>query len=1006
MENDAVVDKIHIEVTGETEDASGKLDGILKTLKKLKKVTDTANGINEDGTSKINNLTSAIKSLSDAGNTQGLNSVVKVLRKLTKLDFSNLNGASDVIRQVSNTMTNTPVSNVAPETTAPPVVVTEVAAAASGTTTIDPGVEIDNTSAKMDGLWSKVKQSKAWGSFKKTGSAALKEISKGLTKGTTKLGKFFKSLKRIAMYRAARFVLSTLVNALKEGTNNIYQFSKSVNGSFAQSMDSISSSLLYLKNGLGSLVAPLLTMLAPVIETLIDGFIELTNSISLALAKMSGATTWTKAVKYQTEYAAAVEKTKRSLTGFDEINMLSKQDKGNDYSLMFEEVSLEGMESEIKKGEMMLHGLISLVGALVVGTNAVRFIKWLKDIGAVKIGLKGIVSWVGIIVGSLESIWGGVDAIMNGLNWQNFIEVVGGAASAIGGLFGMFGKTAGFIGMIVGGVWMYVVGVIDAIKNGIEWLSAALIGLGATAAGAGIGGLIGSLGGPIGAGIGALIGLAVGLITDFTIWFWQKFDEIEAWFNNLPTWGKWVVGVLGTILTGGIFSLIAGVITLIKKWDVVCEWFKNVCSSIGQFFVNLWNGIVKGATSAWNGIKKAFSSMGNWIKSKIIEPVGEFFGGMWEGIKTGASACWNAIKEFFSPAVQWFSQLFSSIGQTVSDIFYNIGVIASGCWEIIKRAWSLGAAWFNTNVIQPIATFFTNLWEGIKNLAVSAWNGIVSVWNAAATWFNTYVIQPVANFFSWMWDGIKSAAISAWEDIKSVFSAISTWIDTNIIQPVGKFFSGLWDGFLAGAKAAWEGVKTVFSAVGTFFKDTFEKAWAGIVKVFSIAGDIFVDIKDAIVAAFKFVVNGIIKGLNSVLSKPFEGINGVLTWMRDLDILGIQPFSGIKTISIPQIPLLAEGGFPQQGQMFIAREAGAEMVGSIGGKTAVANNDQIVDGIAGGVADANAEQNAILREQNNLLRKLLDKDTTVTTVVSTGDVIDGFRRKNRRDGKTTVPVGV
>ena len=82
------------------------------------------------------------------------------------------------------------------------------------------------------------------------------------------------------------------------------------------------------------------------------------------------------------------------------------------------------------------------------------------------------------------------------------------------------------------------------------------------------------------------------------------------------------------------------------------------------------------------------------------------------------------------------------------------------------------------------------------------------------------------------------------------------------------------------------------------------------------------------------------------------------------------------------------------------------MVGTIGNKTAVANNEQIISGISEGVADANFEQNAILREQNSLLRKLLDKDTTVTTVVSTGDVIDGFRRKNRRDGKTTVPVGV
>ena len=48
----------------------------------------------------------------------------------------------------------------------------------------------------------------------------------------------------------------------------------------------------------------------------------------------------------------------------------------------------------------------------------------------------------------------------------------------------------------------------------------------------------------------------------------------------------------------------------------------------------------------------------------------------------------------------------------------------------------------------------------------------------------------------------------------------------------------------------------------------------------------------------------------------------------------------------------ASGGFPDEGQMFIARESGPEMVGTIGGRTAVANNDQIVEGIRQGVFEA------------------------------------------------------
>ena len=55
---------------------------------------------------------------------------------------------------------------------------------------------------------------------------------------------------------------------------------------------------------------------------------------------------------------------------------------------------------------------------------------------------------------------------------------------------------------------------------------------------------------------------------------------------------------------------------------------------------------------------------------------------------------------------------------------------------------------------------------------------------------------------------------------------------------------------------------------------------------------------------------------------------------------------------LPTFSLYAEGGFPSQGELFIARESGAEMVGQIGGRTAVANNSQIVESISQGVYNA------------------------------------------------------
>lgn len=104
------------------------------------------------------------------------------------------------------------------------------------------------------------------------------------------------------------------------------------------------------------------------------------------------------------------------------------------------------------------------------------------------------------------------------------------------------------------------------------------------------------------------------------------------------------------------------------------------------------------------------------------------------------------------------------------------------------------------------------------------------------------------------------------------------------------------------------------------------------------------------------------------------------------------------------VPMYANGAYDiPTGQMFIAREAGAEMVGSIGRKTAVANNDQIVSGIANGVAEANGEQNVLLREQNTLLRALLEKEGNV--YLDGRKVTETVDRHHRERGRTIMVGG-
>lgn len=114
--------------------------------------------------------------------------------------------------------------------------------------------------------------------------------------------------------------------------------------------------------------------------------------------------------------------------------------------------------------------------------------------------------------------------------------------------------------------------------------------------------------------------------------------------------------------------------------------------------------------------------------------------------------------------------------------------------------------------------------------------------------------------------------------------------------------------------------------------------------------------------------------------------------------------NAISTLSTAYTPMTssslstyASGGFPDAGQLFIANEAGPELVGSIGGKTAVANNSQIETGIAQGVYQANAEQNTLLSEQNSLLRQLLEKGSDI--VLDGKKVSRGLQSYNQRQSK-------
>lgn len=150
---------------------------------------------------------------------------------------------------------------------------------------------------------------------------------------------------------------------------------------------------------------------------------------------------------------------------------------------------------------------------------------------------------------------------------------------------------------------------------------------------------------------------------------------------------------------------------------------------------------------------------------------------------------------------------------------------------------------------------------------------------------------------------------------------------------------------------------------------------------------------DGITNAFKGFVNGGLGLFESFINGVIGIVNDVISFIN-----GLVGILGIKISLIPEvsIPRLAEGGFVDEGQLFIAREAGAEMVGSMGRRTAVANNDQIVEGITAGVTVANDGVIAAIYALMNIIE---DKDLSV----SIGDDVIG-RSYDRYSQKRGVRV--
>ena len=396
---------------------------------------------------------------------------------------------------------------------------------------------------------------------------------------------------------------------------------------------------------------------------------------------------------------------------------------------------------------------------------------------------------------------------------------------------------------------------------------------------------------------------------------------------SAPVWG-----VIAAVIAG-----IAAVVVFLKR-----NWEEVTAAVRGFFEVNI--------------VPKLESIKESWEKIKEnLAPVGKLF--VW--IYDQGKQMIKGFKEFLDAAKPFevlgdiFEALggiiFSVVGGQIAAIFSSIvqviqGVIKwfSGIIQVISGFAEFWIALFSgKSLIDPLK----KMWSGIKDAFVGMYDMTIGV---VVNW-----VKSIIDWFTELWDELVGHSI-----VPDMIEAIIDWflsLPSKILGPIKNFTNNVIQRF----KDMWTSVKSwwktnvapkltltywstqfnnIVSAIGAKLDDAWEK-----VKSFFSASE------------WRKKVEGAINAIKDNFKMPsLPKIKLEVTYSTNVgkvkqlvyEALGLSGWPSLKWSTY------ATGGFPDMGQMFIANEAGPELVGKIGNRNAVVNNDQIVAAVSEGVYTA------------------------------------------------------
>ena len=373
-----------------------------------------------------------------------------------------------------------------------------------------------------------------------------------------------------------------------------------------------------------------------------------------------------------------------------------------------------------------------------------------------------------------------------------------------------------------------------------------------------------------------------------------------------------------------IFAVIAAAaIAIYQNWDSVKAKLQEGWEDLKGDFERLKDGFAAVGElikEAWTGLQEHWEN----VKAKFKEG--------WEDLKGD----WKSLKNSFVA----FGILIKAAWTGLQEHWENIKAKFKEGWEEIKGDWQAVKDSFAAvgDLIKAVWTGLQEHWETIKAAFKEGWEEIKCDWQAVKDSFAAVgdLIKAVWTGLQEHWNSIKEGLAESWEALKEAWTSFKDALAT-----VGEAI-----------KTGWTGLLTKWTAVKVNIANKIEelrKKWDDFKDKFGAAKDAIVNFANNLWTSISTPFSNIVSKIDNIISKCSEAIN----WLDSLSAQGEARIEANGGLWFPG--MFASGGWPDVGQLFLAREAGPELVGTIGGQTAVANNQDIVAAVSAGVAQAVAQ---------------------------------------------------